>query len=111
MRYIILILIAQVIFSLANLWQKMILSHHPFNWRLLINPSFLLANCLPLIAIVLFLYSLAHYDLFKAATTLGVAAIVFSSFLGIVVLREQASLMNLSGLALAVAAIVLINWK
>lgn len=109
--YIALILVAQLIFSLTDLWKKVILSHTPFTWRLLINPPFLLANALPLLSVVLYLYVLAHYDLSRSAVTLGVAAVFFSSFLGIMVLHEDVSPLNLAGYLFAVAAIVMINWR
>jgi len=109
--YVALIIFAQFLFSLTDLWKKMILNGQKFELSLLTNPQFLAATILPVVPLVIYLYALSKYDLSRSAVTLGVAAVIFSSFLGWYFLHERMTSMNFLGYSLAIVAIILINWK
>ena len=106
-----LIIFAQFLFSASDFWKKLILRSHPMDWRLAVNPEFLAALILPLVPLLIYLYVLSRYDLSRSAATLGVSAVVFSAFFGIVALGERVSSINLVGFALAALAVVLIYWR
>ena len=109
--YVALIVFAQFLYSLSDVWKKMAMAGRPFNLTLLTNLQFVLANVLPLVPHVFFVYALSKYPLSKATVTLGVSAVLFSSFMGWWFFKEHVSALNLAGYSFAVLAIVMINWK
>ncbi len=80
-----------------------------FDLTLLKNVPFLLTFALSTVGVVLQLYVLKHFDLSRTIILLGTFAVVLSTALGVLVLKEKFSTINYVGVAFAVLAIVLIN--
>jgi drug/metabolite transporter (DMT)-like permease len=109
--YIALIVFAQFLYSLSDVWKKVAMAGKPFDLALFGNVGFLAANLLPIIPHLFFVYALSRYPLSRATITLGVSAVFFSSLFGWYFFKEQISGLNMVGYSFAVLAIVMINWK
>ena len=109
MQFILLIVLAQALYSAGDLVRKFILHGQDFDWTLLRSLPMWLTLTLSGVAFVLQLYVLKHYDLSRTTIILACCAIVFSTILGIIFFKEKFNLVNYAGVALAVVAVVLIH--
>ncbi|MEI7740941.1 MAG: hypothetical protein WCJ29_00370 [bacterium] len=109
--YVAIIVFSQLLYSLSDVLKKTRMADKPFNLTLLQDWQFLAANILPIVPHIFFIYVLSRYPLSKATITLGVSAVIFSSFFGWYFFRENISALNMAGYCFAVLAIVMINWK
>lgn len=108
---IILIFIAQLIYSTSDLFQKIIFNKVGFGIHLLKNIPFLAALLLAISGFVLQRLALSRYDLSRTIILFGVFAAVFSVLFGVIFLREKFIPLNYLGLGFAVLAIVLVQLK
>ncbi len=108
---ILLIFIAQLIYSLSDLGKKIVMNKAGFGWHLLTNWAFLLITAAAAIGFAVQMSALSRYDLSRTIILLGVFAVLISTILGVVVLHEKLSPINYLGLAFAVLAIVLVQLK
>lgn len=107
MQYIVLIVLAQALYSAGDLVRKQILHGADFSWSLLASLPMWLTMVLSVVAFVLQLFVLKHYDLSRTITILSSTAIVFSVALGVLFFKEKFSFVNYFGVALAVVAVIL----
>jgi drug/metabolite transporter (DMT)-like permease len=107
MQFILLIVLAQALYSAGDLVRKIILSGHDFSLKLLWSLPLWLTLVLSIVGIVLQMYVLKYYDLSRTITILASCAIVFSVVLGVFFLKEKFSLINYLGVALAIVAVIL----
>ena len=109
MQYIILIVLAQALYSAGDLARKAILHGQDFDLNLLKSLPLWLTMVLSSVAFVIQLFVLKHYDLSRTITILASCAIVFSVALGVLFFKEKFSPINYLGVVLAVAAVVLVH--
>ncbi len=107
MQYLILIVLAQVLYSAGDMARKAILHGQDFDWRLILSLPLWLTMALSTVAFVIQLFVMKHYDLSRTITILACCAIVFSVALGVVFFKEKFNLVNYLGVALAVVAVIL----
>lgn len=107
MQYLVLIVLAQALYSAGDLARKAILHGQNFDWTLLKSLPLWLTMALSIVAFVMQLYVLKHYDLSRTITILASCAIVFSVALGVLFFKEKFSLLNYLGVVLAVVAVIL----
>jgi multidrug transporter EmrE-like cation transporter len=107
MQFILLIVLAQALYSASDLVRKFILHGQGFDLTLLRSLPMWLTMVLSGVGFVIQLFVLKHYDLSRATTILACCAIVFSVALGAVFFKEKFNLVNYAGVALAVVAVVL----
>ena len=106
---ILLIFLAQLIYSSADLGQRVLSLKYGYGWHLLKHPEFLLILAIPGAGLLLQIFVLSRYEVSKTITLLGIFAVVITPLLGVFILKEKFSLTNWSGVALAVVAIVLVS--
>ena len=107
MQYVLLIILAQALYSAGDLARKFILHGQEFDWTLLRSVPMWLTLILSMVAFIFQLYVLKHYDLSRTIVILSSCAIVFSVALGVIFFKEKFNLINYLGVALAVAAVIL----
>lgn len=111
MQYIVLIVLAQALYSAGDLVRKAILHGRDFDWTLLRSIPMWLTMALSIVAFVIQLYVLKHYDLSRTIVVLGCAAIIFSSVLGAFFFKERMNAYDILGVIFAVMAVVFMNLK
>jgi len=107
MQFLLLIVLAQALYSSGDLVRKFILHGQDFDWTLLRSLPMWLTLALSGVAFVIQLFVLKHYDLSRTITILACCAIVFSVALGIIFFKEKFNWINYFGVALAVVAVIL----
>lgn len=107
----VLLFLAQLIYSLSDLGKKIVLQRVHFGWHLLWNTPFLALSIAAIAGFALQMFVLSRYELSKTIITLGVLAVLIQTALGLFVLHERLSAMNLVGVIFALAAIVLLQVK
>ncbi len=107
MQYILLIILAQALYSAGDVVRKFILHGADFNLALLKSLPMWLTMVLSMTAFVFQLYVMKHYDLSRTITILSSCALVFSVFLGVIFFKEKFSALNYLGVALALVAVFL----
>ena len=107
MQFLLLIVLAQALYSAGDLVRKSILHGQNFDLTLLKSLPMWLTLVLSGVAFVIQLFVLKHYDLSRTITILACCAIVFSVALGIIFFKEKFNLINYAGVALAVVAVIL----
>lgn len=103
--------IAQALYTSSDVWKKIILGDIGFSFATFIRPTFIAAMIFGAIGFAFQMHALSKLELSRAIITMTVMAIVFSAAAGALVFKDQLSLLNYAGVALAVAAVVLVNWK
>jgi len=107
MQFLLLIVLAQALYSASDLVRKFILHGQEFDWTLLRSLPMWLTLVLSGVGFVIQLFVLKHYDLSRTITILACCAIVFSVALGVIFFKEKFNLINYAGVALAVFAVIL----
>ena len=105
------ILIAQVFYTVADVYQKKALGTLGFSFRTFVNPAFAFTFLISMTGFVFQMYGLSKMELSRAIITLGVAGVVMASLAGIVVFQDKFSWWNWLGVVFAVVAIVLVKLK
>jgi len=111
MANILLIFLAQLIYSTADLGQRIVALKYGYGWHLLTKPLFLLILIIPGIGLALQVFVLSRYEVSKTITLLGVFAVTITPLLGTLILKEKFSSTNWVGVAFAVVAIFLVSSK
>lgn len=106
MLYIGLLLLAQALYSFGDLFRKFILHGQEFNLGLLLSVAFWGTLVMSLVAFIVQLYVLKHYDLSRTTIILGSVGLILSTILGVVFLKERFSFYDYIGLGFAVLAVV-----
>ena len=86
MQFILLIVLAQALYSSGDLVRKFILHGQNFDLTLLKSLPMWLTMVLSVVAFVIQLFVMKHYDLSRTITILACCAIVFSVALGVIIL-------------------------
>jgi EamA-like transporter family. len=107
MQFILLIVLAQALYSSGDLVRKFILHGQDFDWTLLKSLPMWLTMILSMVAFVIQLFVMKHYDLSRTITILACFAIIFSVALGVIFFKEKFSFVNYVGVALAAVAVIL----
>lgn len=111
MLNVILLFIVQSIYSLTDLGKKLILNKAGYGLHLITNWKFVLITLSAVIGFALQMFVLSRYELSKMSIVIGVLAVLISSAIGVMVLKEHLSPINYLGLAFAVVAIILVQIK
>jgi drug/metabolite transporter (DMT)-like permease len=111
MQYIILIVLAQPLYSSGDLVRKAILHGRDFDLTLLRSIPFWLTMTLSMVAFVIQLYVMKHYDLSRTIVVLGCSAIVFSAILGAFFFKERMNAYDIIGVGFAIMAVIFMNIK
>ena len=111
MLNILLIFLAQLIYSTADLGQRFTATKYGYGWHLLTKPLFLLILAIPGLGLLLQIFVLSRYEVSKTITLLGIFAVIITPILGVLFLKERFTFTNWIGVALAVVAIVLVSAK
>lgn len=109
MSNVLLILLAQLIYSSADLGQRVIALKYGYGWHLLTKPIFLLILIVPGIGLALQVFVLSRYEVSRTITLLGVFAVTITPLLGVLVLKEKFSTTNWIGVVFAILAIFLVS--
>lgn len=105
------ILVAQLFYTVADVFQKKALGNLGFSFRTFIHPAFAFTFLISMTGFVFQMYGLSKMELSRAIITLGVASVVMASIAGIVVFHDKFSWWNWLGVVFAIAAIVLVKLK
>ena len=105
------ILIAQVFYTVADVFQKKVLGGAGFSARTLLSTAFLATLLISGTGFVFQMYAMSKTDLSRTIILLGVFGVVLAAVAGVVVFHDKLSLKNYVGIALAVIAIVLVKSK
>ena len=106
---IILIFITQLIYSLSDLGKKIILQKTPYGFGLITNWKFVLITAAAGIGFFIQLYVMSRYELSRTIILLGIFAVVLSAIFGAAFLHERLTPINIVGIVLAIAAIILVQ--
>jgi drug/metabolite transporter (DMT)-like permease len=106
---IFLVFLAQLIYSCADLGQRVTALRYGYGWHLLTKPLFLLILLVPGIGLAIQIFVLSRYEVSKTITLLGVFAVTITPLLGVIFLKEKFSLTNWIGVVFAVVAIFLVS--
>lgn len=105
------IVVAQIFYTIAVVFQKKVLGGLGFSVETLLNPKFLLTLLIAGIGFVFQMYALSKTDLSRTIILLGVLGVVFAAIAGVLVFHDKLSIKNYIGVILAVIAIVLVKSK
>jgi len=108
---ILAILIAQVFYTIADVFQKKVLGGAGFSVRTLLSVGFLATLLISGTGFVFQMYALSKVDLSRTIILLGVFGVVLAAVAGVIVFHDKLSLKNYVGIALAVLAIILVKSK
>lgn len=108
---IFLLALAQAMYSISDLVQKLTLQKTGFSWTLLMNPKFMGTWLLTGFALATQIYVLSRYELSKTMITIGIFHAVFATILGVWFLKEKVSMLNGIGISFAILALILVNIK
>jgi drug/metabolite transporter (DMT)-like permease len=105
------ILVAQLFYTVADVFQKKALGNFGFSFRTFINPAFAFTFLISATGFVFQMYALSRMELSRAIILLGVIGVVTAAIAGILVFHDKFSWWNWLGVAFAIAAIVLVKLK
>ena len=105
------IVIAQVFYIISDIYQKEILAAHGFNVRTLLSLAFIGTLVVAGVGFVFQMYALSKLDLSRTIILLSVLGVVMAAVAGVAVFHDKMTWYNQLGVALAVAAIVLVRLK
>ena len=111
MPAIVAIFLAQVFYTAADTAQKFVLKGQGFSLKTLLSVKFLLTLIPAGIGFVLLMYGLSKMEISKTIILLGVFGVILAAASGLYFFGDKLSPLNWAGIMLAVAAIVLVNWK
>lgn len=111
MLNIFLILCAQIIYSAADLGQRVLALRYGYGWHLLTKPLFLLILVVPALGLLLQIFVLSRYEVSKTITVLGIFAVTVTPIMGVFLLKERFTPVNWIGVGVAVLAIFLVTSK
>ena len=106
---ILLIFVAQLIYTSADLGQRLTATKYGYGWHLLTKPLFLLILAIPAFGLALQVFVLSRYEVSKTITVLGIFAVTITPIMGTFLLKEKMTMTNWAGVALAVVAIFLVT--
>ncbi len=105
------ILIAQVFYTVADVFQKKALGNLGYSFRTFINPAFAFTFLVSFTGFIFQMYGLSKIDLSRAIILLSICGVIFAAAAGVIVFHDKLMWWNWLGLGFAVAAIVLVNVK
>jgi drug/metabolite transporter (DMT)-like permease len=105
------IFLAQVFYTAADTAQKFVLKGRGFSWQTLLSAKFLLTLIPAGIGFVLLMYGLSKTDLSRTIIMLGVFGVILAAASGMIFFGDKLTWWNWLGIAFALAAIILVNWK
>lgn len=108
---VLLIFLAQLIYSTADLGQRITALKYGYGWHLLTKPLFLAILIIPAFGLALQIFVLSRYEVSRTITLLGIFAVVITPLLGVFILKEKFSMVNWMGVAFAIIAITLVSSK
>lgn len=111
MLNIFLIFVAQLIYSSADLGQRITAVKYGYGWHLLTKPEFLAILAIPGIGLAIQIFVLSRYEVSKTITLLGIFAVIITPLLGVYFLKEKFSVTNWIGVGFALFAILLVSAK
>lgn len=107
MQFILLIILAQALYSAGDLARKVIMNGRGFDLTLLLSIPVWLTFVFSIVAFVIQMFVLKHYDFSRTITILASCGIIFSVILGALFFKEKFSPINYLGVALAIVAVIL----
>jgi drug/metabolite transporter (DMT)-like permease len=105
------ILVAQLLYTTADIFQKKALGNLGFSFRTFINPAFAFTFMISATGFVFQMYALSRMELSRAIILLGVIGVVTAAIAGILVFQDKFTWWNWLGVAFAITAIVLVKLK
>jgi hypothetical protein len=91
---ILLLAVAQLMYSISDLVQKVSMQKMGFSFALLKHPPFILTWILTFAALITQIYVLSRYELSKTMITIGVFHAMFATILGVYFLKEKVTALN-----------------
>lgn len=111
MSAILAIFFAQVFYTLADSLQKYVLKGQGFSVRTLVSVKFLLTLIPAGIGFIILMYALSKLEISRTIILLGVFGVILAAASGVIFFHDKLSWVNYIGIALAIASIILVNWK
>ena len=111
MNAILAIFFAQSLYTVADIWQKVVLGGHGFSFKTLSSLRFLLSFLISGTAFTLQMYALSKLELSWTIILLSSFGVVLAAVGGVLYFKDQLSLKNYVGIAFAIAAIWLVHSK
>ncbi len=108
---VLLIFLAQLIYSAADVGQRLTAVKYGYGWHLLTKPAFLAILAIPGFGLAIQIFVLSRYEVSKTITLLGIFAVIITPLLGVYLLKEKFSVTNWVGVGFAVFAILLVSAK
>ncbi len=105
------ILVAQIFYTVADVFQKKALGGLGFSFRTFINPAFAFTFLISGTGFIFQMYGLSKTDLSRAIILLSVCGVIFAAAAGLIIFHDKLTWWNWLGVSFAVAAIVLVNVK
>jgi multidrug transporter EmrE-like cation transporter len=111
MHPILAVFLAQIFFTAADSFQKLVLQGKGFSVATLLNIKFLLTLPLAGVGFVFLMYGLSKMEVSKTIILLSVFGVVLAAASGLIFFHDKLALKNYIGIVFAVAAIVLVHSK
>lgn len=111
MPAVIAVFLAQFFYTVADTGQKFVLKGRGFSLQTLLSVKFLLTLVPAGIGFVLLMYGLSKMELSKTIILLGVFGVLLAAISGVYFFQDHLTWKNYLGIAFAIAAIILVNWK
>lgn len=106
---LIAVVAAQFLYSLSDIWKKVIFNESGLSFRVLASPAFIGTIIVALAGFLFQMYALSKIELSRTIVLMGMLAVVFSTAAGVLYLKEHLNAWNIAGVVLALTAIVLVN--
>ncbi len=87
----------------------MVFNDQGFSAATFAKPAFIAALLIAGVGFVLQMYALSKIDLSRTIIMMGMMAVIFSAAAGAIFFKEQFNYWNVTGILLALTAIVLVN--
>jgi multidrug transporter EmrE-like cation transporter len=109
--YVLVVLVAQVFYTLADILQKKVLGGQGFSVHTLLSVGFLATLLVSGTGFVFQMLALSKMELSRTIILLGVFGAVMAAAAGMLVFHDKLSIKNWIGVAFAIIAIVLVRSK
>ncbi len=111
MHPVLSVIIAQVLFTTADVMQKYVLAGRGFSAATLLNIRFLATLPIAGVGFVFLMYALSKMDISRTIILLSIFGVVFAAIAGVLIFHDKLALKNYIGILLAIAAIILVQSK
>jgi drug/metabolite transporter (DMT)-like permease len=101
-----IVFFAQLFYTVGDVMRKVILGKFGLTWKITGAPTFWIAFVLSTVGFLIQLYAFSRYELSRTVIFLGTFAVIMSTVVGVLYLKEKLNIYTYIGLGFAVMAII-----